>query len=101
MVRTEPGKTKEALTNLGKLCKELNPQFPFAYKFLDEEYQKLYKSEQIVSTFYGFCLLGIFIRALDYWASPCLPLSNVPVKSEFEKYWARAWVRCLIYCRKS
>jgi putative ABC transport system permease protein len=65
MVRTEPGKTKEALASLEKICKELNPKFPFTYKFSDEEYQKLYKSEQVVSKLANyFAFLGIFISCL-------------------------------------
>jgi ABC-type antimicrobial peptide transport system permease subunit len=65
LVRTEPGKTKEALASLEKICKELNPKFPFTYKFSDEEYQKLYKSEQVVSQLANyFAFLGIFISCL-------------------------------------
>lgn len=65
LIRTEPGKTKEALASLEKLCKELNPQFPFTYKFSDEEYQKMYQSEQIVSKLSnGFAFLAIFISCL-------------------------------------
>ena len=65
LVRTEPGKTKEALTSLEKICKELNPQFPFTYKFSDEEYQKLYASEQVVSKLANyFAVLAIFISSL-------------------------------------
>lgn len=65
LVRTEPGKTKEALTSLEKLCKDLNPQFPFTYQFSDEEYQKLYQSEEIVSKLSnGFAFLAIFISCL-------------------------------------
>jgi len=65
LIRTEPGKTKEALANLEKICRELNPQFPFTYKFSDEEYNKLYKSEQIVSKLANvFAFLGIFISCL-------------------------------------
>jgi len=65
LIRTEPGKTKEALASLEKVCKELNPQFPFTYKFSDEEYQKLYQSEQIVSKLSnGFAFLAIFISCL-------------------------------------
>ena len=65
LVRTEPGKTKEALANLEKICKELNPQFPFTYKFSDEEYDKMYKSEQVVSKLSnGFAFLAIFISCL-------------------------------------
>ncbi|MCW3092853.1 MAG: macB 22 [Ferruginibacter sp.] len=65
LVRTEPGKTKEALASLEKTCKELNPKFPFTYKFSDEEYQKLYKSEQVVGQLANyFAFLGIFISCL-------------------------------------
>lgn len=65
LVKTEPGKTKEALASLGKLYKELNPKVPFTYKFSDEEYEKLYKSEQVVSQLANyFALLAIFISCL-------------------------------------
>jgi len=65
LVRTEPGKTKEALASLQKICKELNPQFPFTYQFSDEEYQKLYKSEQVVSQLSDyFAFLAILISCL-------------------------------------
>jgi ABC-type antimicrobial peptide transport system permease subunit len=65
LVRTEPGKTKEALASLEKVCKSLNPKFPFTYKFSDEEYQKLYKSEQVVNQLSNyFSFLAIFISCL-------------------------------------
>ena len=65
LVRTAPGKTKEALTSLEKLCKGLNPKFPFTYQFSDEEYQKLYISEQLVSRLTSyFSFLGRFISCL-------------------------------------
>ena len=65
LVRTSPGKTKEALASLEKICKELNPKFPFTYQFADEEYQKLYASEQVVSQLANyFSFLGIFISCL-------------------------------------
>jgi hypothetical protein len=65
LVRTEAGKTKEALASLKKVCKDLNPKFPFTYQFSDEEYANLYKSEQVVSRLSGyFSFLGIFISCL-------------------------------------
>ena len=65
LVRTQPGKTKEALASLEKVCKELNPKFPFTYKFSDEEYAKLYKSEQVVGSLANcFAFLAIFISCL-------------------------------------
>lgn len=65
LVRTEPGKTKEALASLEKVCKSLNPKFPFTYEFSDEEYAKLYKNEQVVSKLANyFAFLAIFISCL-------------------------------------
>ena len=65
LVRTEAGKTRTALANLEKVYKQLNPKFPFTYRFSDEEYQKLYKSEQVVSQLANyFAFLAIFISCL-------------------------------------
>jgi ABC-type antimicrobial peptide transport system permease subunit len=65
LVRTERGKTKEALAGLEKIYKELNPKFPFTYKFSDDEYQKLYSSEQVVGQLSNyFAFLAIFISCL-------------------------------------
>lgn len=65
LVRTQAGKTKEALANLEQLGKKLNPRFPFTYQFSDEEYAKLYKSEQVVTQLANyFAILAIFISCL-------------------------------------
>ena len=65
LVRTEGRKTKQALASLEKVCKELNAKFPFTYKFSDDEYQKLYKSEQVVNQLANyFAFLAIFISCL-------------------------------------
>lgn len=65
LVRTQPGKTREALAGIEKLCKQLNPSFPFSYTFSDEEYQKMYQNEQIISKLSdAFAFLAIFISCL-------------------------------------
>src|SRR4030095_9235415 len=65
LVRTKAGQTKQALSSLEKVCKELNPKFPFTYKFSDEEYQNLYKNEQVVDQLSNyFSVLAIFISCL-------------------------------------
>jgi ABC-type antimicrobial peptide transport system permease subunit len=65
LVRTEAGRTKQALTGLEQLCRQLNPKFPFTYRFADEEYQSLYKSEAIVHNLSNcFACLAIFISCL-------------------------------------
>jgi len=65
IIRTESGKTKAALTGLEKLCKQLNPAFPFSYKFSDEEYANLYKSDEVIGRLSViFAGLAIFISCL-------------------------------------
>jgi len=65
LVRTRAGKTKETLMGLKKICKDLNPKFPFTYQFSDLEYAKLYRSEQVVSKLANyFAFLAIFISCL-------------------------------------
>lgn len=65
MVRTEPGKTKEALASLDQVYKTINPDFPFAYQFLDQEYEKLYRNEQVVTKLSNaFAILAILISCL-------------------------------------
>ncbi|HLY72203.1 MAG TPA: FtsX-like permease family protein, partial [Puia sp.] len=65
LIRAQPGKIKEALTSLESVCKSLNPKFPFTFKFSDEEYQKLYVSEQVVKQLADyFAGLAIFISCL-------------------------------------
>jgi putative ABC transport system permease protein len=65
LVKTMPGKTKEALASLETLAKQLNPNFQFTYTFSDDEYNKLYNNEQIVRKLSdSFAFLAIFISCL-------------------------------------
>ena len=65
MIRTQPGKTKEALASLATVYKEVNPEYAFAYQFVDEEYKKLYSSELIISQLSVlFATLAILISCL-------------------------------------
>jgi ABC-type antimicrobial peptide transport system permease subunit len=65
LVRIESGKTKEAMTGLEKISKTLNPQFPFTYQFSDQEFAKLYSTEQVISRLANyFAILAIFISSL-------------------------------------
>jgi putative ABC transport system permease protein len=65
MIRTKAGETKQAISSLSKLYKELNPNYAFAYQFVDEEYQKLYTSEITISRLSVlFATLAILISCL-------------------------------------
>ena len=65
LVRTEPGKTTEALASLENIYNEINPDFAFDYQFADQEYASLYKTEQVFSKLSNaFAILAIIISCL-------------------------------------
>ncbi len=65
LVKTQPGRTREALAGVERVFRQLEPAFPFRYYFSDEEYQKLYNSEQTVGSLADcFSFLAIFISCL-------------------------------------
>ncbi len=65
LITTQSGQTKQAIENLSKLCKEINPKFPFTYQFADQEYAKLYNSEEVIGKLSDcFAFLAIFISCL-------------------------------------
>lgn len=65
VAKTEPGKTKEALESLAKVYKDINPNYPFSYQFVDEEYKKLYSSELIITQLsVVFAVVAILISCL-------------------------------------
>ncbi|HEY0272824.1 MAG TPA: FtsX-like permease family protein, partial [Chitinophaga sp.] len=65
LIRTAPGKTREAMASIEKVYTQLEPRFPFTYSFADQEYQRLYESEQIIGKLSGFfALLAIFISCM-------------------------------------
>jgi putative ABC transport system permease protein len=50
---------------LEKIYKAINPKFPFTYKFSDQEFDKLYRSEQVVNKLASyFASLAILISCL-------------------------------------
>jgi ABC-type antimicrobial peptide transport system permease subunit len=65
LVRLEAGHTQSVLQGLERLCKRINPDFPFTYKFADEQYNTLYKTEQLTGYLSkAFAFLAIFISCL-------------------------------------
>ncbi|RKN82896.1 ABC transporter permease [Ulvibacterium marinum] len=65
LIRTKPGKTKEALAQLKTLYAKINPLRPFDYQFADSEYQALYNNEQVVAKLSNiFSVFAIVISCL-------------------------------------
>ncbi len=56
---------QESLTHLDKVLKELNPNYPFEYNFLEDSYEAQYQSELVIGTLGNyFSGIAIFISLL-------------------------------------
>ncbi len=64
-IRLNPGDVRAAIAFLERTVRKFNPEYPFDYRFLDEDYDLLYRNVEremaIVGTFAG---LAIFISCL-------------------------------------
>lgn len=64
-IRTSASQTEQAIAKLETTFKEMFPEQPFAYRFLDESLDALYRTEQRTGTiFRTFTFLAIFISCL-------------------------------------
>lgn len=64
-IRIEGSKAQEAITHLGSLYKKYNPQYDFAYTFVDEDFEKLYDNEKVTGSLaLGFTVMAIIISGL-------------------------------------
>ncbi len=64
-VRTEVGKTAQAIADMQKVYSQYNSVFPFEYHFMDEIYNQRYKSEIVIGQLGNiFAGLTIFISCL-------------------------------------
>ena len=58
-------RTDEALTKIASVFKKDNPDYPFAFHFVEEEFDSLFKSETLIGNLSRiFAGLGIFISCL-------------------------------------
>jgi predicted permease len=64
-VRTQPGKTTEALAAASAIWQQVVPDKAFDFTFLDDQFNSLYKTDQKLSTLIlAFCLIAILISCL-------------------------------------
>lgn len=64
-VRTKPGEAQAALASLEAVGAQFNPDYPFDYRFLDEEFEATYRSEVVMGTLANvFAGIAIFISCL-------------------------------------
>jgi putative ABC transport system permease protein len=79
MLRINPRDVPATIEHLEKAWNTLSPEWPFEYKFLDENFDKMYKSEEKLATlFMYFALFTIFVA--------CLGLFGLVVYNTSQKY---------------
>lgn len=65
LVKIDGSRVREAIAHLRRVWKEFNPVSPFEYRFLDETYDRLYRSELRTNrVFQLFAGLAVFIACL-------------------------------------
>lgn len=65
LIRAEPAKTKVVLSELEKIYKNLTGGAAFTYTFSDDDFNRMYQKEQLLSRLSGyFSFIAIFISCL-------------------------------------
>jgi ABC-type antimicrobial peptide transport system permease subunit len=68
MIRTRGDKTEETISALEHINRDLNPDYPFEYGFLDQDLDQLYQSEKRLGQLVNiFAVLAIFISCLGLY----------------------------------
>ena len=76
-VKTEAGKTQEAIAAIENIWKKENPNLPFEFHFLDETIDKQYVKEiQTGEIFSWFSLIAIFISCLGLYGLTMFMIEN-------------------------
>jgi putative ABC transport system permease protein len=68
LIRLTPGKSAESLKSVEKVWKEVVPEFPLEYTFIDEDYRNLFRSElRLTSLLKYFTILALIIASLGLY----------------------------------
>ncbi len=63
--RVAGGRTPETMATIERILKRQNPAFPFEYHFMDDDYERMYKSEAIMGALTRyFAFIAIFISCM-------------------------------------
>lgn len=69
VVRIEPGETTRTLEFIEQAWTRYFPDFPFAFSFIDEDIDRLYRAEQRIGyVFAVFALVGVLLACLGLFA---------------------------------
>lgn len=64
-VRFKGTEVKEAVNHIEQIHKKYNPQYPFVYSFVEDDFEKLYNNEKVTGSLaLGFTIMAIIISGL-------------------------------------
>lgn len=64
-VRLGEGQTTEGIASLERVFKAFNPEYPFEYRFMDEQFEDTYRSEIVIGTLANFfAFMAVLIACL-------------------------------------
>ena len=67
-VRIAAGQTSDGLAGIERVYSKFNPEYPFTYRFMDEEFEETYQSEIVIGTLANyFAILAVFIACLGLY----------------------------------
>ncbi len=65
LARFDPNRLENVLEGLGRLSRRHNPAFPFEYRFLDQDFEQMYRTEAVVGLLANsFTVFAIIISCL-------------------------------------
>lgn len=65
LIKIEPGQQKKAVADITSIYKKWDPNRPFDYQFLDDEFDQMYHSDDVLGRLAGsFTFIAIFISCL-------------------------------------
>jgi putative ABC transport system permease protein len=68
LIRVTPGKTEESLKSVEKVWKELIPEFPLQYTFIDQDYENLFRSQlRLAGLLRYFTFLTLIVASLGLY----------------------------------
>ena len=100
-VRIPPQNIKTTMRSLEAAWKRVLPNHPIEYSFVDEEFDKQYKTErQLTNLSVIFSILIIFISCLGLLGLTTVAVSHVQKRLAYEKCWELRFQELLHFFQK-
>ncbi len=101
IARVNSGNLSSTIAYLENTAKTFAPEFPFEYTFLDDEFDRLYRSEQRLGTLFNiFSILAIFIASLGLFGLSSFTAEQRTKEIGIRKTFGASWSKIVILFSK-